>query len=413
MSSYTKQMIAAAAEWLAVNTDPADPFLRIPGKGRQRSRIVDDDTDELIARYERKAAVLGAPPEIQVHVDELRSLTKKIREVEADSRDREDIIERILNRTFRPGHSKHSVDQVYQAYIGRWCLAWARHGYNVFDLSADFVAAMLLTDARELDISDVRLPFNGLLLITPPGFARGVEGGDYTKIHLSEIPRSHITEIDVYNEVSRVITEAREQDMSPTAIRELLAKIEEQAARKPPSLIKRQVDPDDAAIHIYATDGVHVLDTLIERKGLTWDSFEDLPDSVCCDEDKRCRQTLRQIVFGTLAYISAVEHAVEPLEVDRPRKGRRPGSEPAAKRWTVGRTIKLGPQLIKAAREGSREAALRLKHRFIVRGHYRNQAHGIRRSERTRRWIAPFWKGPEDGAALVHTYKLDDTKEQR
>lgn len=31
---------------------------------------------------------------------------------------------------------------------------------------------------------------------------------------------------------------------------------------------------------------------------------------------------------------------------------------------------------------------------------------------RTKKWIVPFWKGPEEGAALVHTYKLDEVAKE-
>jgi hypothetical protein len=84
------------------------------------------------------------------------------------------------------------------------------------------------------------------------------------------------------------------------------------------------------------------------------------------------------------------------------KKGR---GEAALAHWTIGRTIKIDPELVRVARGGAREIAFRIKSRFVVRGHYRNQAHGPNHSLRTTRWIAPFFKGPEEGARLVHTYK--------
>lgn len=51
-----------------------------------------------------------------------------------------------------------------------------------------------------------------------------------------------------------------------------------------------------------------------------------------------------------------------------------------------------------AQQDAVREAAKgQLTRRFIVRGHWRNQACGVGRAERKMRWIAPFVKGPEDG----------------
>jgi hypothetical protein len=158
-------------------------------------------------------------------------------------------------------------------------------------------------------------------------------------------------------------------------------------------------------LHIYATDGAHALNTTIDQAHLTWDSFDALP-SVEAPADQQVSHTIRQIVFGALAYATAVERAIEPREPVT-RKGAKRDASPSPKHWDMGRTIRLDPRLVQAARSGSREIALRLKQRHIVRGHYRNQAHGIRRAERKKIWISCFWKGPEEGAALVHTYKLE------
>lgn len=47
----------------------------------------------------------------------------------------------------------------------------------------------------------------------------------------------------------------------------------------------------------------------------------------------------------------------------------------------------------------------KVEHRFIVRGHWRNQAVGPGRAERRKTWIAPHWKGPEGAEAWRHIYK--------
>lgn len=43
----------------------------------------------------------------------------------------------------------------------------------------------------------------------------------------------------------------------------------------------------------------------------------------------------------------------------------------------------------------------------IVRGHWRQQAHGPARALRKTLWIQPFWKGPEESRVLLRTYKAD------
>ncbi len=76
--------------------------------------------------------------------------------------------------------------------------------------------------------------------------------------------------------------------------------------------------------------------------------------------------------------------------------------------FRVGRTVKLAPIIRKTLREGAAGAHWKLAHRFIVRGHWRNQAFGPARSERKRLWIEPHWKGPETlDAAFTRTYSVE------
>lgn len=392
MASYSKQMIDVAREWLAANPDPTNPFLVVPGFSKNGRRRNERDVD--FARYEDAAK---KRPEIAPLIDKLRHLTQEVSTAAKDLHEHEKKAEDLINQTPEPGHEKRSVDDHYHIDLGRWCLAWARHGHNVFDLSADFTAAMLLTDARELDIEAIRLPFLGILMLVPDGFTRGAEGLGYTRIHITEIPRKDLHQLDAMNKVVDAL-----QDFAPDARREVLRELT--IARPSSLLTPKAPDPDDTAIHIYASDGAHVLDTVIERKGLTWDVFDALPDEVTEEADQAARRALRQIVFGTLAYVNAVDR--ELAAPTAPPSGKSHGpKDPIATRWQIGRTIKIDPKLIRAVRDGAREVAFRLKHRHIVRGHYRNQAHGPARSLRTMKWISPYWKGPEEGAELVHTYK--------
>ena len=394
MSGYTKRMMEIAAEWLAANPDPMSPFLAVPGLDKNSAGH--RETAAELSRYERMARQV---PAAAPYVDELMRAAKD-RDAQIDKlHETESELEDYLSKAPTPGHAKYATDDRHHADIGRWCLTWARQGYNVFDLSPDFTAAILLTDARELDISDIRLPFAGMLLMISDGFTQGADGTSYTKIHVTEVPRSHRTMLEAGGKLSDVL-----KDLSPAQVSEVLHDL-----KTPRTTNKSLVgdDPNDTVIHIYASDGARVLETWIERKGLTWDAFDDLPDEVTEDEDKQARHALRQIVFGAIAYTNAVDGSVE----ERFSEPRKPKGTPKqrAKHWTIGRTIKIDPQLVRAVRLGSREVSFRLKHRHIVRGHYRNQAHGPARSLRTKKWITPHWKGPEEGASLVHTYKLDET----
>lgn len=48
------------------------------------------------------------------------------------------------------------------------------------------------------------------------------------------------------------------------------------------------------------------------------------------------------------------------------------------------------------------------KVRWVVRGHWRQQVCGTGRAERRRRWIEPYWKGPEKGTRIVREHQVAD-----
>lgn len=48
---------------------------------------------------------------------------------------------------------------------------------------------------------------------------------------------------------------------------------------------------------------------------------------------------------------------------------------------------------------------------FLVRGHWRNQAHGPRRSLRRAQWIQPFWKGDPEARVLLRQHRVEEPTE--
>lgn len=55
---------------------------------------------------------------------------------------------------------------------------------------------------------------------------------------------------------------------------------------------------------------------------------------------------------------------------------------------------------------GRRQSLRRSSVRWLVRGHWRQQACGKDRGQRRRTWVAPYWKGPERAAALVRAHEV-------
>jgi hypothetical protein len=372
MSGYAKRMMQIAEAWIRANPEPHLP-LRLPPMGRSREDIAKDiaNADQALSK-----ARLTNNEAIVRQVEEIRAALLKIQQDGNLDRLREEVTD-LLNKRHHlsQGSILHLADRLttnddplIDSPESSWLIAWARDGYNVFDLSSDFTAAMLLTDQRQIDLSSLRLPFRGILFTIPDQFAIGAEGTSYTKIHVFELEDSESPE-------ERAETTA---DTAPRVPR--------------------------PAIGIYTVSGPHLLATIVPRDELSWDKIEDLPDNVEIDADREACKTIQRVIFGALAYATMVDRAIVERSPGPPKKKHAP-HQPSIRHWTIGSTIKIDPELVRAARRGAREVAIRIKRRFIVRGHYRDQAHGPRRSLRTSRWIAPFYKGPTDGAILVHTYE--------
>jgi len=363
VSGYSKRMMEVAAAWLRVNPDP-DAVLRLPRDFDKMTDMSGDiaKVDDALAR----ARSLGLTALVQ-RLEGIRATFENIQNTPGLG-ERLDGLSTAVNKPYQLSQNKLTRtvgdDPLWYGAEAPWLLAWARAGYNVFDLSPDFVAAMLLTDPSGIDLPSLKLPFGGLLFMIPDRFAVGAEGTSYTKVHVFEANDSRELGEDVSVAVSR---------------------------EKRPS------------ITIYATDGVRILTTTAPREELSWAALEELPDDVVLDADKEARKTIQRVVFGALAYATAVDRAITEHFPGLSKKRQDPQASIA--HWTIGRTIKIDPELVRVARAGAREIAFRIKSRFIVRGHYRDQAHGPKRVLRTSKWISPFWKGPEEGARLVHTYK--------
>ena len=83
------------------------------------------------------------------------------------------------------------------------------------------------------------------------------------------------------------------------------------------------------------------------------------------------------------------------------KKRKRPLSE--VEEWVVGTEVKLDTSSRESFRKG---ASSTISYSFIVRGHWRNQAHGPNRELRKRIWIKPFVKGKDLSRRIMgHTYK--------
>lgn len=79
---------------------------------------------------------------------------------------------------------------------------------------------------------------------------------------------------------------------------------------------------------------------------------------------------------------------------------------PEQRVFQLGRPIEIDCRPALEEYLGGKREAHELKVQFLVRGHWRNQAHGPKHTLRRRQWIEPFWKGPADAPINVRPHKI-------
>lgn len=132
------------------------------------------------------------------------------------------------------------------------------------------------------------------------------------------------------------------------------------------------------------------------------------------EESDRALKTTLKLLRGLCSFLAS---GVEPMIADndyavrQTREGKRKGF--VAPVFTVGRTIKLSPELRRSALMGRSDPLWKLAHRYTVRGHFRWQPVGKRLAageegpvNARKQWIQPHWKGPEGAEAWQHVYQV-------
>jgi hypothetical protein len=91
----------------------------------------------------------------------------------------------------------------------------------------------------------------------------------------------------------------------------------------------------------------------------------------------------------------------------RHAKGRDPRHGPPEQRvFQLGRPIKVDCREALHEYLGGKRTSTEIRVQFLVRGHWRNQAHGPKLTLRRRQWIEPFWKGEADAPIALRPHTL-------
>ena len=125
------------------------------------------------------------------------------------------------------------------------------------------------------------------------------------------------------------------------------------------------------------------------------------PGEIPCDANDVC--SIVNILYNTLMYIEDPTRDKKSTEVIDSHKIKIPGKESSKQEF-----IYLKPPIgydpgnnVSDKKHGSS-----LQNRIHVRGHWRNQPYGEKHTLRKRKWIMPFWKGPEMSEVVSKIYKV-------
>lgn len=233
---------------------------------------------------------------------------------------------------------------------------WARSGLNTFDLTEALACQLLLTDPPSTGLEDLHFPFTAFAIEIPSGILRVGECEDWAEYLL--------------------VGRSRSRAMRPG----------ESAF-------------DDAEwIYVFTGGAVTGQTALVSLS-----QGHSVPGM----------NSVVRLIKNLVVWLHSSQTITKTAPV-RPRIGyTRRSREQAASMptcWKLDAAVKLDDRLkqfvhdMAEAGQQLGKTGWTLKVRHIVRGHWRQQAHGPKHSERRLQWIEPFWKGPADGVALAHKY---------
>lgn len=288
-----------------------------------------------------------------------------------------------------------------------WQLRWRDFGYPCFHLTHSLAAALLLTDCSEVKGRDLKFPFPSFLITLPR--PKGL-------IQISDMETSEPTDagwISVHT-----IRLPKNQDGGEKLHSSL---IDGSYMFKTPNIEWEYV----SVIRTLDSHGVGVFkrnkfpgpdDTLEEW--LT--SYHPLEGKYLLKEtelDKSAAHASLRLLVNLCFYLDAQSAQGKKLPKQKmlrrkwkPGRGSGPPVPPA---WILGRELKLDSELVEAARNTASpnpktRAEWELKSQHVVRGHWRNQPYGPKRSLRKRVWIEPHWRGPRASEAIVRNFTSKD-----
>jgi hypothetical protein len=138
----------------------------------------------------------------------------------------------------------------------------------------------------------------------------------------------------------------------------------------------------------------------------------DSPEAI-----QRLFKILRSLVKGAcLALSDPEQYKKQSLSKNEGsfKKTKRVGGAPELNnaRYMLSAPVQVDLRdVVHAVQRGEKRRGGKLTVQFLVRGHWKNQAHGPHLSLRKRKWLQPYWKGDESTRILLRDYIVKDREE--
>jgi hypothetical protein len=292
-------------------------------------------------------------------------------------------------------------------------LRWTGHHLPIFKLPEELAAALALTDMSQIRWDSIPWPFPTFAVQLPASLnwsflldSKIRIPADFVIVHCYKALRPG----DAARVLGRANADTFAQADVPALLRAevLRIKISGMCSNALQSgEISSYIDPG-----VHPTVGEHAtIYTDADRKPLY------VGDELFTAKDSMLQSAIFRIAIGTCLHITEYGRGKKLGTYTTKSKKRKTAKGalnfPKADVWVLAAPVQLAKTaagLVEAAREITESGSSprwQLKSRFIVRGHYRNQACGPGRTQHRWKWISPFWKGPTAGEQLLRTYDVD------
>jgi hypothetical protein len=240
---------------------------------------------------------------------------------------------------------------------------WAEDGFCTLEASSDvYAAALMCTSAEGIGLGDVKFPSQSMVFRIPPGLIDAA----YARIDISGIGNVNMHVCGCSHKRAMMMKSDTVDDLLFTPLEE--------------------------------TDVVKLADGKLPKMGAP---DVGSPGTVrnATPEEVRTFIMIRHYIAGLLvAYQVKSNWTYEGLRLAQAKRLRK--VPPRHRYFILGKSVKAD------VREGVRRYVGGDRHRspsfqFVVRGHYRNQAHGPNMSMRRVQWIEPYWKTGKDVDAPI------------